>query len=75
VGRGNRLGIAPSVFRVNYTEFEQRLVNVDRFEVIDHRAPVLSGKPARVLVVHDAIVQVTFQDDGHTLKVFLSDDR
>lgn len=48
-------------------------MNVDRFEVIDHRA--VNESPGRVLVVYDASLMISFQDDGHTLKVFLSDDR
>lgn len=58
---------------MNYKDFEQRLVNVDRFEVIDHRA--VNDGPVRVFIVHDAQLMIAFQDDGHTLKVFLSDDR
>lgn len=44
---------------------------VTRFEVIDHTKDVLDGG-GRVLVQHDVKVELSLQDDGKTLKVFLT---
>jgi len=41
---------------------------VTRFEVIDHRFPV----KGRVMVEYDVSVDLDLQDDGRTLKVFLT---
>jgi len=46
-----------------------KVEDVTRFEVIDHTE---SGK-GRVLVKHDIKVELSLQDDGKTLKVFLTD--
>jgi hypothetical protein len=43
--------------------------NVDRFEVIDHT----SNGQGRALVKRGVNVELSFQDDGKTLKVFLTD--
>jgi hypothetical protein len=43
---------------------------VTRFEVIDHTT---DGSQGRVLVQYGVDVQVSLQDGGRTLKVFLSD--
>lgn len=43
--------------------------NVTRFEVIDHR----TGGEGRILVALDVQVQLDYQDDRTTLKVFLND--
>lgn len=43
--------------------------NVTRFEVIDHT----SEGVGRVLVQYGVKVEVDFQDDGRTMKVFLRD--
>ena len=43
---------------------------VTRFEVIDHTT---DGSQGRVLVQYDVVVQLSLQDDGRTLKVFLGD--
>tara|TARA_Y100000389_G_scaffold204066_1_gene254806 strand:+ start:456 stop:608 length:153 start_codon:yes stop_codon:yes gene_type:complete len=40
---------------------------VTRFEVID--------KTGRVIVKHGVSVQLSYQDDGQTLKVFLNDKK
>ena len=43
---------------------------VNRFEVIDHRPG--SENPGRAMTVYGAKVEVSMQDGGRTLKVFLS---
>ena len=43
--------------------------SVTRFEVIDHT----KQKLGRVLVKYDTNVELSFQDDNKTLKVFLTD--
>jgi hypothetical protein len=40
-----------------------------RFEVIDHTYAGVG----RILVRHDVSVELSYQDDGKTLKVFLKD--
>ena len=42
---------------------------VTRFEVIDHT----SSKEGRILVRYSVMVDVSIQDDGMTMKVFLTD--
>ena len=42
---------------------------VTRFEVIDHT----SGNNLRAVVRYDCIVELSYQDEGKTLKVFLKD--
>ena len=44
---------------------------VNRFEVIDHTKSVEEGG-GRVLTAHDVQVDVSLQDDGRTLKVFIN---
>ena len=44
---------------------------VTRFEVIDHREG--SETFGRAMTVYGARVSLSYQDDGRTLKVFLSD--
>lgn len=56
---------------MRYRDFQQRMRNVNRFEVIDQRA--VNAKPGRIVIVYDADVEVAFQDNGRTFKVFLSD--
>ena len=41
--------------------------NINRFEVID--------KTGRVIVKHGVSVELSYQDDGQTLKVFLQDKK
>lgn len=45
---------------------------VTRFEVIDHRSNLGDNK-GRVLVALPVNVELVYQDDGQTLKVFLTD--
>lgn len=52
-------------------DYEYPLPEVTRFEVIDHRKD--APTPGRVVVAYDARIQVSTQDDGRTMKVFLSD--
>lgn len=47
------------------------LAKVTRFEVIDHRNGSL--KPGRAFVVHGCKIELSYQDDGRTLKVFISE--
>jgi acyl carrier protein len=47
------------------------LTGIRRFEVIDHRS--ITGKPGRVVVAYDMKLEVAVQDNGTTIKVFLSD--
>ena len=42
---------------------------ITRFEVIDHTADMLG----RMLVKYGVNVEVSIQDDGRTMKVFLTD--
>jgi hypothetical protein len=44
-----------------------------RFEVIDHRMESVTTGRVRAFVAHGAMVELSFQDQGRTLKVFLSD--
>lgn len=44
---------------------------ITRFEVIDHRKS--TETPGRILVLYGIAVELSYQDDGHTLKVFLVD--
>jgi hypothetical protein len=46
---------------------------VTRFEVIDHRAPGTPGPRGRVYVSYDCAVELSYQDDRRTLKVFVND--
>lgn len=54
--------------------FDKR-ITVNRFEVIDHRKA--AGNNNRIVIVPiseaDCEVSFDFQDDGKTLKVFVSD--
>lgn len=43
--------------------------HVTRFEVIDHR----TGGEGRIFTSYAAKVELSYQDNGKTLKVFLSD--
>jgi hypothetical protein len=47
--------------------------NVTRFEVIDHSAGAVNYRPdvPRSVVAYGVTVQLSLQDDGRTLKVFL----
>ena len=45
------------------------ITQVNRFEVIDHT----SEKLGRELVKYGVNIELSFQDDGKTLKVFLTD--
>jgi hypothetical protein len=45
--------------------------SVTRFEVIDHRRH--GSNVGRVFVSYDVSVKLVYQDDGKTLKVFVSD--
>lgn len=44
---------------------------VTRFEVIDHTKDVTQGG-GKVLVQYDVKIELSLQDDGRTLKVFLT---
>ena len=54
---------------VNSDCFKKEGNQVTRFEVIDHKA---NGK-GRILVEREVKVEVSIQDDGKTMKVFLTD--
>lgn len=43
----------------------------DRFEVIDHR----EGAAGRIIVMRNVRIQTSLQDDGRTLKVFITDKK
>ena len=47
------------------------LTGFNRFEIIDHRKA--TAQPGRVLVAYGATIQVSVQDKGQTVKVFVSD--
>jgi hypothetical protein len=49
------------------------LRDVTRFEVINHRAPGTPGPRGRVYVEYDCSVELSLQDAGRTLKVFITD--
>lgn len=53
----------------NNKTLEETLSKVNRFEVIDHTVEKLG----RILVKYGVDVELSFQDDGKTLKVFLTD--
>ncbi len=42
---------------------------VTRFEVVDHTTPNCKG---RVYTAHNVKVELSYQDDGQTLKVFVT---
>ncbi|MDH3042594.1 hypothetical protein QEN40_16580 [Gordonia alkanivorans] len=44
---------------------------VTRFEVIDHT----TGGRGRVYSRHDVSIELSYQDDGRTLKVFVDDPK
>lgn len=47
---------------------------ITRFEVIDHRGPVFHDyQRGRVYSAHGCTVELSYQDDGRTLKVFVTD--
>lgn len=46
---------------------------ITRFEVIDHSVPIGEGFKGRVLVRHNTKIELAVQDDGRTLKVFISE--
>ena len=48
------------------------LDNVTRFELIDHRPPFLAAPRGRVFSTHNVKVELSYQDDGRTLKVFVT---
>lgn len=50
---------------------------VTRFELIDHRLPlgVTGVQTGRIVGMHGCKVELSLQDDGKTLKVFVSGDR
>lgn len=48
-----------------------KLDNVTRFEVIDHT--LVADPVGRIVVKYDVKVELSLQDDGRTLKVFLRD--
>lgn len=52
--------------------------NVTRFEVIDHRTPLV-GEPGtgygRVFSARGCKIELSYQDDGKTLKVFVDGKR
>lgn len=52
-------------------EINELLKIVTRFEVIDHTYSILKGG-GRVLVSHNKKIELSIQDEGRTLKVFLS---
>ena len=49
------------------------VANVTRFEVVDWRGTKSAGVDTRVLTAHGVRVELSLQDDGRTLKVFLRD--
>lgn len=55
-----------------YRESEKK---VTRFEVIDHTSDSRSHSPhrGRVFTIYDASVELDYQDNGRTLKVFLTE--
>jgi hypothetical protein len=53
----------------NNKTLEENLSKVNRFEVIDHTVEKLG----RILVKYGVEIELSFQDDGKTLKVFLTD--
>ena len=54
-------------------EKEQDLTKVNRVEVIDHTKPVEQGGGRAYVFWEDkAKVEISIQDDGRTLKVFIS---
>jgi hypothetical protein len=52
---------------------DRTLNPVTRFEVIDYRGPNGDAPRGRVFVVRDIKVELSYQDDGRTLKAFITD--
>jgi hypothetical protein len=50
-------------------EFLEQIKKVNRFEVIDHTWE----KEGRIVVKYGVDVEVSIQDDGKTMKIFLTD--
>ena len=50
-------------------EYPEEVKNVTRFEVIDHTR---KGR-GRIVVEYGVMVEVSIQDDGKTMKIFLTD--
>ena len=50
-------------------EFFEEIKKVNRFEVIDHT----NKKGGRIVVMYDVDVDVSIQDEGETMKIFLTD--
>jgi len=50
-------------------EFTEQIKKVNRFEVIDHT----SKKMGRIVVKYGVDIDFSIQDDGKTMKIFLTD--
>jgi hypothetical protein len=65
--------------RAGMTEPDQELTRIvrglRRFEVIDHRMESVTNDRVRAFAAYGAMVELSFQDQGRTLKVFLSDPK
>lgn len=58
-------------------ELESKHKRVTRFEVIDHRLPVgeIGRQTGRVFHARRCHIELSYQDDGQTLKVFIDGTR
>ena len=52
----------------------RKLGRMQRFEVIDHRLQSVAQDKVRAFVADGAKVELSFQDNGQTLKIFISDE-
>ena len=50
-------------------EVFEEIKKVNRFEVIEHK----NKKGGRIVVMYDVDVDVSIQDEGKTMKIFLTD--
>ena len=67
--RYNFLLLTPRIKAQTMEEFLEQIKKVNRFEVIDHTWE----KEGRIVVKYGVDVEVSIQDDGKTMKIFLTD--
>ena len=74
----SKCGVAYSMKQMDVCPHDCRMcgrpwsdVRITRFEVIDQREEAIS--PGRRITEHDVHLSLSYQDEGRTLKVFLTD--
>lgn len=63
------LGLRTLLLGHTQDERDMKTAKVTRFEVIDHR----TNGTGRAFTAYDCSIQLSLQDDGRTLKVFVDD--